>query len=91
MIGDSIEEKCPVCGNASSVRRKLVMIDEAWVPGPDKDPRLAFVADLRVDDVKPESVRTSPLQQFVEGYWCDSCGRAFVSEKILNANRRPYW
>jgi hypothetical protein len=90
MKGDSVAEKCPVCGSASSVRPKFVLIDEAWIPGPGKDPRLAFVADLRVDDVKPEHVRASPLQQFIDGYWCESCGRSFVSETILNESRRHY-
>lgn len=32
-------EVCPRCGDTLAVRRKLIMIDEAWVPGPGKDPR----------------------------------------------------
>jgi hypothetical protein len=83
-------ELCPICGSDSSVREKLVLIDEAWIPEANVDPRLAYFANLRVDDVKPESVQEVPLQQFIDGYFCDKCGKGFVSEKILNPTRRFY-
>jgi hypothetical protein len=83
-------EKCPLCGKAESVRPKLVLIDEAWVPAPGKDPRLAYFADLRVDDVKAENLRERPLEQFIDGYYCDRCNRGFVSEDGLREGRRRY-
>jgi hypothetical protein len=84
------EEKCPRCGEVSAVRPKLVLIDEAWVYEPGKDPRLAYFADLRVDDVRPENLRSRPLEQFIDGYFCEKCGHAFVSEAGLNEARRQY-
>jgi hypothetical protein len=67
-----------------------VLIDEAWIPAPGKDPRLAYFADLRVDDVRPENLREPPLEQFVEGFYCDRCDKGFVSEDKLKAARRRY-
>ena len=54
-----LSETCPTCG--STVRAKLVLIDEAWIPSPDKDPREAHLVDLRVDDVNSENLREHPL------------------------------
>ncbi len=83
-------EACPRCGDASAVRPKLLLIDEAWVAAPGKDPREKYFADLRVDDVAPESQKSPPLEQFVEGYYCDKCGHAFVPTAILNEDLRRY-
>jgi hypothetical protein len=83
-----IDEICPTCGQSSAVRTKLMLIDEAWVPGPGKDPRLAYFADLRIDDIQPQNLRERPLEQFVDGFFCDHCKRGFVSEKGLKETRR---
>jgi hypothetical protein len=64
------------------------LIDEAWVDEPGKDPRLAHFADLRVDDIKPELVSDRPLEQFIEGLYCDACGRGFVTEDSLMTSSR---
>jgi hypothetical protein len=83
-------ETCPKCGSSSTLRPKLLLIDEAWVPAPGKDARLAYFASLRVDDVQAQNVRERPLEQFVDGFYCDSCGKGFVSEEILKEGRRRY-
>jgi hypothetical protein len=83
-------ECCPICGSDGAVRPKLVLIDEAWVPAPGKSERLKYFADLRVDDVRPELVREKPLDQFVDGYYGDQCGKAFISEVGLREGRRRY-
>ena len=90
MNASAVFENCPSCGDASTVRPKLLLVDEAWVPAPGKDPRLAYFADLRVDDVKPGHLKEPPLQQFVEGFYCDRCGRGFISEEVLLSTRRRY-
>ncbi len=77
-------EACPFCGDTAAVRRKLVLIDEAWVPGNGEDPRLRYAADLRVDDVKPEHRRDAPLEQFVDGFFCGRCAKGFVSAAQLD-------
>ena len=83
-------EPCPICRDASALRSKLLLIDEAWSPAPGDDPRLAYYADLRVDDVRPEHTKDSPLEQFVEGYFCATCGKGFVAEAVLRDTRRRY-
>lgn len=83
-------ENCPVCGESSVVRPKLLLIDEAWVPAQYKAPRLAYFADLRVDDVQAQIVRERPLEQFIDGFYCDRCNKGFVSEEVLNEGRRRY-
>jgi hypothetical protein len=81
-------DACPSCGKTVAVRPKLLLIDEAWVAEPGKDPRLAHFADLRVDDVKPELLSDHPLEQVIEGLYCDACGRGFVTEDSLMASSR---
>lgn len=83
-------EACPVCGSSSTVRPKLLLIDEAWVPAPGKDSRLKYHADLRVDDVQDQSVRERSLEQFIDGFYCDRCNKGFVSEEVLKEGRRRY-
>jgi hypothetical protein len=83
-------EACPLCGQTSSVRPKLVLVDEAWISAPGKDERLKYFADLRVDDVRLESLREPPMEQFLDGFYCEQCNKGFVSEDILKATRRRY-
>ena len=86
----SVFESCPLCDSAASVRPKLLLIDEAWVERPGVDARLAYFADLRVDDLKVEAVRSEPLSQLVDGYYCSACGRGFVGDAVLKDARRHY-
>ena len=83
-------ETCPICGQAAGVRTKLILIDEAWVPAPGKDPRLKYYTDLRADDVQPQHLRETPLEQFVDGFYCDCCQKGFISERGLKEARLPY-
>ena len=78
-------ESCPRCASSDNVRPKLLLIDETWVPAAGKDSRERYFADLRVSDIQPEQLHPQPLEQFVDGYYCDGCGRGFVSEESLQA------
>jgi hypothetical protein len=86
-----LAENCPLGGEKSRVRPKLLLIHEAWVQSPGKDPREAYFAYLRVDDVEPRLVRENPLEQFLDGFYFDRCGRGFASEDGLKESRRRYW
>jgi hypothetical protein len=69
-----------------------VLIDEAWLQeNSDVDPRHAHFADLRVDDVEASNLREKPLDQFIDGFYCDQCNKAFVSEVGLKQVRRYYY
>jgi hypothetical protein len=59
------------------------------VSGPGKDERLKFFADLRVDEVRPDRRRAEPLQQFVDGFFCDKCGKGFVATDLAPDHWRP--
>jgi hypothetical protein len=83
-------EPCPLCKSAEGVRPKLVLIDEAWTDPPGVEARAKYAADLRVDDVEREFVKDDPLQQFVDGFFCEDCGKAFVSEDRLREGHRRY-
>jgi|LakMenEpi03Aug12_release.lakeMendotaPanAssembly.Ray.scaffolds.fasta_scaffold3774887_1 hypothetical protein len=76
-------EKCPTCGSSSTLRDKILLIDEAWVSERNLDPRLRYFSDLRVDELRPEVVRTEPMSQFVDGYYCEACGKGFVGNAAL--------
>lgn len=89
-IVTSQTEPCPLCGQTSGVHPKLILIDEGWVQKPGRDPREVYFADLRVDDVQPQNLREHPLEQFIDGFYCDRCKSGFVSETGLKAGRRRY-
>jgi hypothetical protein len=84
-------ETCPRCGESSAVHPKLVLIDAAWVPVPGKDAGYEYFTSLRVDAVQPQYLREHPLEQFLDGFFCDRCKKGFVSEKGLQENRKRYW
>jgi hypothetical protein len=83
-------EHCPFCGSSEEIRPKLVLIDEAWRSEPGKDARESYFADLRVDDLVPEDVRSPPLEQFVDGFYCERCERAFVPDRVVRDGHRRY-
>jgi hypothetical protein len=88
---NSTDKICPRCKEASAVRQKLLLIDEAWSDQDGQDPRLAYFSSLRADDVKTELGRSPPLEQFVDGYFCDRCGIGFVPDNLIVENPRHYW
>ena len=83
-------EACPTCGGKDAIHHKLVLIDQAWHQEPGKDARECYFADLRVDDLRQEEVRSQPLEQFIDGFYCEKCNRAFVPESILRESHRRY-
>jgi hypothetical protein len=83
-------EPCPGCGLSDRVRPKLTLIDEAWTAESGEDPRLAYISDLRVDDLKAEIVKDAPLQQFVDGFYCDRCAEGFIPDTSTKDAVRPY-
>ena len=67
-----------------------MLIDEAWHQEPGKDPREAYFADLRVDDLKPKDKSAQSHEQLIDGFYCDKCNRAFISTKVLREDHRRY-
>jgi hypothetical protein len=76
MTDSTDHENCPRCGESSSVRSKLVLIDGKWVPGPGKE----YYYTTRVDKFLDEILRETPLEQFMDGFYCNRCNIGFISE-----------
>lgn len=85
---DNPIEPCPSCGHHQMVRRKLILIDPVWHNSPSNDPRLKYCTDLRVSDVKKTNRPKPPLEQLMDGYFCDLCEKGFVSEEVLMSSHK---
>ncbi|WP_263773033.1 hypothetical protein [Propionivibrio soli] len=83
---------CPKCLSNAHVREKTLLIGAA-------SPRKIFGAaeeragyqrkdQLAVDECKTEFLQEGPLQQFINGYYCEACGIGFVPNSIANG---PIW
>ncbi|WP_245220865.1 DUF4365 domain-containing protein [Pseudomonas batumici] len=81
-------EPCPRCGSAQHVRPKEMLIGAA---SPKRrfngEERTGYqrVDQLAVDECKPELLKEPPLQQLVDGFYCDQCGAGFVTSSIAQA------
>jgi hypothetical protein len=42
---------------------------------------------LAIDECNPEALAKPPLEQFIEGYYCDPCGLGFASDAIRRVDR----
>ncbi|WP_223789121.1 cyclic-phosphate processing receiver domain-containing protein [Marinicella meishanensis] len=87
-IINSQHETCPTCGDYQMVRRKMILIDPIWKDSPSIDPRLKYFTDLRVDDVKVENRPDAPLEQVMDGFYCEHCEKGFVSEEVLVSSHK---
>jgi hypothetical protein len=77
-------ENCPICGESSAVRSKLVLIDAPWELVPGGDSRKRYLVSPVADEVTPEAVQQ---RQVSHGYRCDHCGRDFAREWELASAR----
>jgi hypothetical protein len=86
-------EPCPHCNLTLYIRPKLILVDKAWNRDEGGDSRMAHASYLRADDLKPEVKREQPLQQFVDGFYCDGCNEGFVPDRVLKEReeRRIYY
>jgi hypothetical protein len=82
--------ECPKCGSSSAVRPKLLLIDGAWEQQDAADPRERYHTSLRADALRPELRRGGNLEQFVDGWFCETCAKAFVPDDYLIDSEWPY-
>ena len=86
MTNVSTLANCPGCKSNTQVREKLLLIDpfnaRHFEHYPNERSACSCEGDLSVDGLKPEFVEEEPLQQFVPGLYCDSCGVGFVPEQM---------
>jgi hypothetical protein len=74
----SDSQECPSCRSAAQVRHKRILVDPA-APA-TMDVREKYYGPIRVDDLGASVGGASPLEQFVDGYFCDACGRGFLGD-----------
>jgi len=89
MENTNIKELCPKCHNSDDVREKLILLEAAWINYPGRDSREKCAMGLRADQVLPEALGEPPMEQFVSGFFCNSCEIGFVSESILKEGYYP--
>ena len=86
-IKDSLE-RCPRCMSHAHIQRKLILIGKA-------SPKLLFGSEekagyrrkdqLAVDECKRDMIHSKPLEQFIDGYYCERCVIGFVADEILTS------
>ncbi|WP_236207810.1 hypothetical protein [Pseudomonas tohonis] len=85
-------ESCPRCCSFQHVRSKVILIG---VASPKKrfdgEEKAGYqrLDQLAVDECKPELLNATPLEQLVDGFYCDHCGVGFVTSDLLQGVERP--
>lgn len=79
-------ESCPRCRSTQHVRPKEILIGAA-------SPKKRFNGEektgyrrldqLAVDECKPAFLRAAPLDQLIDGFYCDHCEVGFVTSEIV--------
>ena len=79
-------ESCPRCGSVQHVRPKGILKGAA-------SPKKRFNGEekagyqrldqLAVDECKPALLKAAPLEQLVDGFYCDHCWVGFVTSEIV--------
>lgn len=79
---------CPKCLSSDHVREKTLLIGAA---SPrklfrDGEERAGYQRkdQLAVDECKKEELQKPPLEQFINGYYCETCGIGFVPDGITS-------
>ena len=79
-------ESCPKCSKSVHLKRKLLLIDafneKHFAVFPNERAECPCEGDMSVDGLLPGVVQAHPLQQFIVGLYCDSCGVGFVPESM---------
>ncbi len=79
-------ESCPRCGSLQHVRSKRILIGAASPKKRfDGEEKAGYqrLDQLAVDECKPALLNAAPLEQLVDGFYCDHCGVGFVTSELL--------
>ena len=78
---------CPKCNSDYAVRKKKILISmsrKEWhKQGRDPREMCPCCVKLTIDDCIKKHINESPLEQFVQGCFCDNCGIGFIPDEIL--------
>lgn len=85
-MNQDVVKSCPRCGSTQYVRPKAILIGaispKRRFNGEEKT-GFRRVDQLAVDECDPAELKPAPLEQFVDGLYCDNCGIAFVSSGLV--------
>lgn len=69
---------CPECRTKDKVYSKLILIEDILKPDTARD-------RLRIDHLQKEFLGKAPLEQFIEGFFCEKCGCGFIPNNYLKS------
>lgn len=90
-MNHNVMESCPRCGSTQHVRHKAILIGAA---SPEKrfngEEKAGYrrLDQLAVDECDPAELKPAPLEQLVDGFYCDGCGVGFVSGGLVRGSDR---
>ncbi|MCS4249970.1 hypothetical protein [Pseudomonas sp. BIGb0164] len=79
-------EPCPRCGSLQHVRSKAMLIGAASPKKRfDGEEKVGYqrLDQLAVYECKPALLNASPLEQLVDGFYCDHCAVGFVTSDLV--------
>jgi hypothetical protein len=80
------ENLCPQCGKNDRIVNKIILIgarSPQAIFGDEEMCGYRRKEQLAIDECKQDRLRSAPLQQFVDGYFCRACGIGFLDNSIL--------
>ncbi|KAA0996280.1 hypothetical protein FQ192_00475 [Pseudomonas sp. ANT_J12] len=79
-------ESCPRCGSIQHVRPKAILIGAASPKKRfDGEEKAGYrrLDQLAVDECDPAELKSAPLEQFVDGFYCGGCEVGFVASGLV--------
>ena len=90
-MSENLLHACVRCKSPRHVRPKAILIGAASpVKRFNGEEKAGYrrLDQLAIDECKPEVLKEAPLEQLVDGFYCDLCGLGFVASEILREERR---
>jgi hypothetical protein len=75
---------CPKCKSIQFLQAKLILIGAQVDPVSEEKVGDWRKARLNVSDCT-EALRQKPLEQFIDGFYCNRCNLGFVGDRLLKA------
>jgi predicted RNA-binding Zn-ribbon protein involved in translation (DUF1610 family) len=91
VVKQNTMESCPRCGTVRHVRPKSILIGAASPKKRfDGEEKAGYrrLDQLAVDECKPALLKAAPLEQLIDGFYCDNCGLGFVTSDLLQGVER---
>jgi hypothetical protein len=85
---------CPKCKTNDCVYAKLILIGKLSPIALFGDEQAGYIRkdQLAVDECKLELLKKTPLEQFVDGFFCDKCGHGFLDNQIvIDSVKKDRW